>query len=172
MTSFTDDEDTLLRQWHYEGISAQEMANRLSRSRGSILGRWHRLGLMISAPRKTGPKRSTPFRKPKNPTQPHAGTPYVEPEIPRSDTNVTIMALTSRTCRFPIGDPSSPSFCYCGSTDGPLFPLQPYCRHHQKVAAATWSDHTTTHVNLTDFQLHGIRFKIESPLHELAQIAP
>ena len=139
MTTFTPADDTILRQCHESGLSAAETAKQfIGRSRSSVIARWHRLGLTrrVTVARADKPKRMTPFRRPHSTTPPAPIRPYVEPETPRSETNVTIMALTSRTCRFPIGDPQSPAFCYCGSTDGALFPLQPYCRHHQKVARA------------------------------------
>jgi GcrA cell cycle regulator len=44
---------------------------------------------------------------------------------------VTIVELRENMCKWPIGDPSSMEFRYCGS---PARPSTPYCAHHGKVA--------------------------------------
>lgn len=50
--------------------------------------------------------------------------------VPLSE-RVTIMDLREYMCRWPIGDPTSPSFRFCGarSTTG-----MPYCAHHASIA--------------------------------------
>ena len=44
---------------------------------------------------------------------------------------VTIVELRENMCKWPIGDPSSMDFRYCGS---PAHAGTPYCTHHGKVA--------------------------------------
>jgi GcrA cell cycle regulator len=44
---------------------------------------------------------------------------------------VTIMELREGTCRWPLGDPSSADFCYCGAK---AVTGLPYCAHHAQVA--------------------------------------
>ena len=44
---------------------------------------------------------------------------------------VTIVDLKESMCRWPLGDPSSPDFRYCGS---PASASAPYCCHHGKLA--------------------------------------
>ncbi len=44
---------------------------------------------------------------------------------------VTIVELRESMCKWPIGDPSSPDFRYCGS---PAHGTTPYCQHHGKLA--------------------------------------
>ena len=44
---------------------------------------------------------------------------------------VTIVDLRENMCKWPLGDPSSPEFRYCGS---PAHGSTPYCTHHGKVA--------------------------------------
>ena len=44
---------------------------------------------------------------------------------------VTIVDLKESMCKWPLGDPSSADFRYCGSaTSG----AGPYCQHHGKLA--------------------------------------
>ncbi len=44
---------------------------------------------------------------------------------------VTIVELRDNMCKWPLGDPSSAEFRYCGS---PTHGTTPYCSHHGKVA--------------------------------------
>jgi GcrA cell cycle regulator len=43
----------------------------------------------------------------------------------------TILELTEETCRWPIGDPGSADFFFCG---GPTGTGLPYCGYHSRVA--------------------------------------
>ena len=43
----------------------------------------------------------------------------------------TLLQLNENTCRWPIGDPATPDFFFCGGK--PLASL-PYCHHHSRVA--------------------------------------
>ena len=51
--------------------------------------------------------------------------------IPMSE-RVTIMELRESMCRWPLGDPASPDFRYCGA-DSPIGD-GPYCKYHARVA--------------------------------------
>ena len=44
---------------------------------------------------------------------------------------VTIVDLKESMCKWPLGDPTSPDFRYCGS---PAYGGCPYCQHHGKLA--------------------------------------
>jgi GcrA cell cycle regulator len=44
---------------------------------------------------------------------------------------VTIVDLRESMCKWPLGDPSSTEFRYCGS---PAHGGTPYCQHHGKLA--------------------------------------
>jgi GcrA cell cycle regulator len=49
----------------------------------------------------------------------------------------TILELTENTCRWPVGDPGSPDFFFCG---GNTVNSLPYCSHHSRVAYQPVSD--------------------------------
>jgi GcrA cell cycle regulator len=49
---------------------------------------------------------------------------------PRS-AGVTIMELREAMCRFPLGDPTSPEFRFCGAR---AITGLPYCSHHARIA--------------------------------------
>jgi GcrA cell cycle regulator len=56
--------------------------------------------------------------------------PSIEIAIPVSD-RVTLFDLGPGVCRYPIGDPLSPGFSFCGAA---CDPVRSYCRYHHAVA--------------------------------------
>ena len=44
---------------------------------------------------------------------------------------LTLLQLTERTCKWPIGDPATEDFWFCGH---PTHPGKPYCEVHVSVA--------------------------------------
>lgn len=52
-------------------------------------------------------------------------------EIEKSAKKLTLMELTERTCKWPIGDPATPDFWFCGL---PAQQGKPYCEAHVGVA--------------------------------------
>lgn len=51
-------------------------------------------------------------------------------DLPK-DGRVTILHLSDKTCKWPIGDPGSEEFCFCGH--GPR-EGSPYCEYHARLA--------------------------------------
>jgi GcrA cell cycle regulator len=71
--------------------------------------------------------------------EPYADNPAVDADIPAAQRR-PFLALNSQTCRWPVGDPVSPDFFFCGAR--PLVG-RPYCAEHcarahrvQEVSAA------------------------------------
>ena len=60
-----------------------------------------------------------------------APTKYVEPAPPPECKHISIMELTDKTCRWPMGDPGQPGFSYCGL---PPWPPSRYCPYHLDVS--------------------------------------
>lgn len=52
-------------------------------------------------------------------------------EVEKTARRLTLMELTERTCKWPIGDPSTPDFSFCGL---PVVAGKPYCEPHVAVA--------------------------------------
>jgi len=52
-------------------------------------------------------------------------------EIEKSAKKLTLMELTERTCKWPIGDPATDDFWFCGL---PVQQGKPYCEAHVSVA--------------------------------------
>jgi hypothetical protein len=55
-------------------------------------------------------------------------------------TRCTLIKLTSRTCRWPIGDPKRRDFCFCGATS---VRGRPYCGFHLGVASCAGATKVT-----------------------------
>ncbi|MFD1913403.1 GcrA family cell cycle regulator [Halodurantibacterium flavum] len=52
-------------------------------------------------------------------------------EVEKKARKLTLMELTERTCKWPIGDPATDDFWFCGL---PSLPGKPYCDAHVGVA--------------------------------------
>ena len=52
-------------------------------------------------------------------------------EVEKRARKLTLMELTERTCKWPIGDPATEDFWFCGL---PATPGKPYCEAHVGVA--------------------------------------
>jgi GcrA cell cycle regulator len=91
-------------------------------------------------------------RGPSRPTMPTAGATalksYAQPSVsPRlaplpepkplrlidtsKDGRITILHLSDKTCKWPIGDPTHDDFCFCGHSPRDA---SPYCEYHARIA--------------------------------------
>ena len=52
-------------------------------------------------------------------------------EVEKKAKKLTLMELTERTCKWPVGDPATPDFWFCGL---PVQQGKPYCEAHVGVA--------------------------------------
>lgn len=52
-------------------------------------------------------------------------------EVEKKAAKISLMELTERTCKWPIGDPATPDFWFCGLA---AQPGKPYCEAHVGVA--------------------------------------
>ena len=85
---------------------------------------------------------STPARKPiipaGQPLPPQPSANEISPEalakvgeVEKRARKISLMELTERTCKWPIGDPATDNFYFCGL---PSQPGKPYCEAHVGVA--------------------------------------
>ena len=140
--------EQLKKLWE-AGLSASQIAAELGNvSRNAVIGKVHRLGLSgrgkslsLAAPRHS---KAHPAQHMMRVTPPIArgNTALarafeVEPDPVTSDNVVpmskrlSLLELNEATCRWPIGDPSSPDFFFCG---GKVLAGLPYCAQHSRVA--------------------------------------
>ena len=149
--TWTDERVETLRKLWTEGLSASRIAAELGGiTRNAVIGKVHRLGLSGRAksptaaaprPRKVRPHSQAPrIARPSmrgNTALAQAYEPEVEPEPEFIDNVIplgqrrSLLELNEDTCRWPIGDPGSPDFFFCG---GRAVTGLPYCSHHSRVA--------------------------------------
>jgi GcrA cell cycle regulator len=149
--NWTDERVELLRKLWSEGLSASQIAAQLgSVTRNAVIGKVHRLGLSgrakspsssVPRPRKTRPAQhmmriSRPVSR-GNTALAHAFEMEVEADpvpfdnvVPMSQRK-TLLELTEETCHWPVGDPGSTDFFFCG---GKSLASLPYCAHHSRIA--------------------------------------
>jgi len=155
--SWTDERVELLRQLWLDGRSASQISAQLGHgvTRNAVIGKVHRLGLAgrakaptstasppraASAPRMSARPASSSVR-----TAVRGATALALASEPALDTRpvfqeedvvipmslrVSIIDLKEAMCRWPLGDPTSSDFRYCGSPAA----NGPYCAHHGKLA--------------------------------------
>ncbi len=136
--SWTDERVSLLKKLWGEGRTAAEIAKELGGvTRNAVIGKAHRLKLSnrvspIQQNTKKVPLAKTMEEKPKAARL--ARPAIVEEEF--KGKGVTMAELTPRMCRWPIGDPKTENFQFCGCT---AEAGGPYCETHAKMAYQTSS---------------------------------
>ncbi|MDD2877437.1 MAG: GcrA family cell cycle regulator [Acidiphilium sp.] len=158
---WTDDIIIRLRSLWDEGLSTAEIGRRLSISKNAVVGKAHRLDLPARPspirrdPAAIGTLRDVAPRRVSGPTLPSLATPAAEPAIvpqivpqvvarapvpaakPLRPSLIAAMAapvrLAPRTpsCCWPIGEPGTPAFHFCGD---PALANKPYCGPHAEIA--------------------------------------
>ncbi len=139
---WTDERVATLKKLWLDGLSCSQIAKQLGGvTRNAVIGKVHRLGLSgraapsqparpaFKAPRPARPVATKPVRA--TTLKPSAAT--VPAPARRTDElgSATSMTLRARMCKWPIGDPLTDEFTFCGRrTGGPVS----YCREHAQVA--------------------------------------
>lgn len=134
--AWTDTRIDLLTTLWRDGLSATQIAQRLGGvTRNAVIGKVHRLGLSARAQPST-PRRAV-VRSPRGPRRTVTAAPrrVSAPVAPRRvcepPGTATALTLGAHMCKWPIGDPNSDGFTFCGRAargDGP------YCAEHAAVA--------------------------------------
>jgi GcrA cell cycle regulator len=148
--SWTDERVTTLKKLWLDGLSASQIAKQLGGvTRNAVIGKVHRLGLSgraapsqparpaFKAPRPARPAATTMPSAPRRviAAEP-ASLPAVaqQPSVPafraEEPGSATVLTLGAHMCKWPIGDPSTDGFTFCGrrSSEGP------YCGEHARIA--------------------------------------
>jgi GcrA cell cycle regulator len=154
---WTDDAIIRLRSMWDEGLSTAEIGRRLSISKNSVVGKAHRLDLparpspirrdpsVVSVPREPAPRRVSGSTLPSMAVaEPEIVEPTkvvarpVSPAIPPSRPSLVAamstpirLAPRAPACCWPIGEPGTPSFRFCGD---PALSNKPYCGPHADIA--------------------------------------
>jgi GcrA cell cycle regulator len=142
---WTDDRVATLKKLWLDGLSASQIAKQLGGvTRNAVIGKVHRLGL---SGRAAPSQPARPAFKAPRPARPVAAAPaaprrmVAEPAAPvvvssslhrlEEPGSATVLTLGAHMCKWPIGDPSSDGFTFCGRRNGEI---GPYCREHAQVA--------------------------------------
>ena len=154
--SWTEERVDQLRRLWEDGLSASRIASQIGGiSRNAVIGKVHRLGLAG----RVKPSESAPVAARRRPVHEApveiveeatlaeppaivshrpapsfpmtAPAPAPEPVALAVSQRVTIMDLRESMCRWPMGDPTSPEFRFCG---GRAIAGLPYCTHHAQIA--------------------------------------
>ncbi len=143
---WTDERVALLRKLWTEGLSASQIAKQLGGvTRNAVIGKVHRLGLAGRATPSRPAKRPVRVARPRPaapsaprlraPTMgglaPVAIVPQLAPLVQEDGATVSVLTLTDRMCKFPIGDPTDADFAFCGRESGGT---GPYCGDHARLA--------------------------------------
>jgi GcrA cell cycle regulator len=147
---WTDERVELLKKLWLDGLSASQIAKQLGGvTRNAVIGKVHRLGLsgraapsQPSRPAFKAPRAPRPAASPASSAarrleghapRSHAPAP-AEPRplyYPEEPGSATVLTLGAHMCKWPIGDPATDSFTFCGRrTDQE----GPYCVEHARVA--------------------------------------
>lgn len=128
---WTAEDDQFMRE-NWSAITLDQLADKLGRTRNSVAGRIHRLGLPIKVIRQ--PRTVKTERKER---QPHReNSPVPPPPVTLHEAlllrkySCTMEELDRTRCRWPIGDPRSGDFRYCGVQEA-NFPKVAYCNYHR-----------------------------------------
>jgi GcrA cell cycle regulator len=154
--SWTDERVELLKKLWSDGLSASQIAAELGGiTRNAVIGKVHRLGLSGRA--KSTSSASPRPRKARAPHMLRIGRAAIrgntalahaynleaeaEPELIDNVIPIgqrrTLLELNEQTCRWPVGDPGSTEFFFCG---GNTLAGLPYCAYHSRVAYQPASD--------------------------------
>ncbi|MBV9532527.1 MAG: GcrA family cell cycle regulator [Bradyrhizobium sp.] len=142
--------EQLKKSWE-AGLSASQIAAELGNvTRNAVIGKVHRLGLSgrakspsSAAPRPRKPRPAQHTMRASRPVS-RGNTALarafeIEPEndpvaydnvVPLSQ-RLSLLELSQGTCHWPVGDPASPDFFFCG---GKALAGLPYCAHHSRIA--------------------------------------
>ena len=144
---WTDERVELLKKLWLDGLSASQIAKQLGGvTRNAVIGKVHRLGLsgraapsqpsrpVFKAPRAPRPAAApAPRRIEGHAPRSHGPTPAEPRQVyyPEEPGSATVLTLGAHMCKWPIGDPATDNFTFCGrraDQDGP------YCAEHARVA--------------------------------------
>ena len=149
--TWSDERVEQLKKLWEGGLSASQIAAELGNvTRNAVIGKVHRLGLSgrakspaAAAPRQRKPRPAQHMMRVSRPVSrgntalAHAFEVELETDpitydnvVPMSQ-RLSLSQLNEATCHWPVGDPASPDFFFCG---GKALTGLPYCAHHSRIA--------------------------------------
>ena len=139
---WTEERVALLKKLWLEGLSASQIAKQLGGvTRNAVIGKVHRLGLSGRATPSSPPRPAFKAPRPPRPVSNASLAPrraLAHPPAPQPQTayyvdepgSATVLTLGAHMCKWPIGDPASDGFTFCGRRIGE----GSYCNEHARLA--------------------------------------
>lgn len=115
--NWTDENIERLRAMWKQGLACSAIGRALGCTRNAVIGKVDRLNL----PARVIPCRVIRFASKAKPL----------PKEPPKQGSVSLLALESGMCRYPIGDPKDAAFGFCGCSQKEG---SPYCAEHSAIA--------------------------------------
>ena len=139
---WNDDTIARIRALWAEGHSTAEIGRRMGISKNAVVGKAHRLNLPARPSpirRGTGEKRASrpTVRRVTGPTLPALQSVDRQPALKPPPVVLRAVQLQPRpagrvsSCCWPLGEPGTPEFRFCGD---PTMPAKPYCDEHVAIA--------------------------------------
>ena len=127
---WTEEVINQLKQMWNEGKSTGEIGKILGVSKNAVVGKAHRLGLESrpSPIKRSENVESGESKKKETKPKPKKAA---EPKKEKKKDGVSLLELTSASCRWPIGDPKDADFHFCGKE---VVPGKNYCEKHMAEA--------------------------------------
>ena len=146
--AWTEERVEMLKQLWTDGLSASQIARKMGGvTRNAVIGKVHRLGLSGRAtPARVTTARISSGSSRSGSSTPNVGTgrarlretdldeikDQVVPEpILSAEERASVLHLTEHTCKWPVGDPGTTDFHFCGARTKPG---SPYCATHVAMA--------------------------------------
>jgi GcrA cell cycle regulator len=133
---WTPEEDARVAEMRRAGASSTHIANEIGRTAAAI---WWRLRskrikpLVVTQNVSAGAANSLMARMVRMQNVAVLAARFeCEASAPLAEGGITIVDLTERRCHWPLGDPKSDLFRFCGKAKS--FHAGPYCRAHRKIA--------------------------------------
>jgi GcrA cell cycle regulator len=129
LMSWTDERVEKLKKLWSEGLSASSLGEV---TRNAVIGKVHRLGLSGRATTsRIDRPRSLALRRPPRPRLVVPEPELVEEAKMANGEFANVLTVKEGMCKWPIGDPSSDEFHFCGNPAGAS---SPYCAAHGRMA--------------------------------------
>ncbi|MCY3726737.1 MAG: hypothetical protein F4X24_05630 [Rhodobacteraceae bacterium] len=118
-----------------EGKTATEISNKISKSRNAVIGKLNRLGVKKPNSNATNEtsldKEENKATRDKIDKQLNGQSAGDTQPTQLEDRRLSLLYLNEKTCRWPIGDPSTKNFWFCGK---PTLLNKGYCAQHSELA--------------------------------------
>jgi GcrA cell cycle regulator len=131
---WTDERVEQLKSLWADGLSASQIARALGGvTRNAVIGKVHRLGLAgrASPSRVERPRTSVSHKAVVRVSAPEPEIVEEDPVVLDDGQFATVLTISDRMCRWPIGDPAENQFHFCGRKPKGG---SPYCEAHARKA--------------------------------------